>query len=377
LPHLRVMRGGRLSHGTFAAAMTLASLLCVLRSPPAAAQTTNQETQRAKQLFEAGVVDYDAGRYVEALTQFQEAYRIKPHPLVRVNIANCFQKLDRPVEAIENFEAFLGMAEGSPAQRDEVRAALKELRERVGQIALKVAPSGARILIDDRDERRAPVTEPLLASVGRHRVTVSLDGYETALRVVDVRPHETAQLQVELASVPASELEASAAAANTQPEPPAGGDDLAGADEQMATLTVAPPPIPTRAADEATPRRRGLPVSVWIAGGATFGLLVSAVVTGQLALAVSREFDGDLAAVRNPQLSELQRGGAWSRGVDAARRADALAAATDVLLGVALVGAGLTTYFYLSDRADGPSETPRVSASISPGAGRVQLQGRF
>jgi hypothetical protein len=375
------MRGGRQSHGPFAAAVVLASLLCVLQSLPAAAQATNQptnqETLRAKQLFEAGVVNYDAGRYVEALAQFQEAYRIKPHPLVRVNIANCYQKLDRPVEAIENFEAFLGMAEGNPAQRDEVRAALKELRERVGQIVLKVTPSGARIVIDDRDERRAPVSDPLLASVGRHRVTVSLEGYETALRVVDVRPHETSQLQVELASVTAPELEPSASAAEATPEESSSGADLGGADEQMATLTLAPPPIPTRAADESAPRRPGLPLSAWIAGGATFGLLVAAVVTGQLALAASREFDGDLAAVRNPQLSESQRGGAWLRGVDAAHRADALAAATDVLLGVALVGGGLTTYFFLSDRADGPSETPRVSASIHPGGGRLQLQGRF
>jgi hypothetical protein len=354
----------------------LASLLCVLRSLPAAAQPTNQETLRAKQLFEAGVVDYDAGRYPEALAQFQEAYRIKPHPLVRVNIANCFEKLDRPVEAIENFEAFLGMAEGSPAQRNEVRAALKELRERVGHIVLNVAPSGARIVIDDRDERRSPVPDPMLASVGRHRVTVSLDGYETALRVVDVRPHETAQLQIELASVPASELEPNASVANTQPEVSSGSEDLAGADEQMATPTLAPPPIPARAADEPTARRRGLPASVWIAGGASFGLLVAAVVTGQLALAASREFDGDLAAVSNHQLSELQRGGAWARGVDAANRADGFAAATDVLLGLAVVGAGLTTYFYLSDRAES-SDTPRVNASIGRGAARLQLQGRF
>ena len=122
---------------------------------------------------------------------------------------------------------------------------------------------------------------------------------------------------------------------------------------------------------------RPLPANIWISGGATFGLGVVAVVTGQLALAANREFDANLSAVRNSTLTEYQRAGAWARGVDAANRADALAAVTDVLLGLTLVGAGLTTYFYLADRNQPETRSPRVSLQASPRSGQVALRGHF
>ena len=352
------------------AAVLLACLLALPCTSRLAAQPSDAETTRAKQLFESGVAEYDAGHYANALSRFQEAYRIKPHPLVRVNIANCYQRLDRPVEAIENFEGFLSMTQGSQAQREEVRAALRELREKVGQIALSVSPPGARILIDDKDERHAPVSDPVLASVGRHRVTISLEGYETALRVIDVHARETASLQVALAAVPAPEPEIAAA---PPPPPPIEQPD----EVELLEPAPAPPlPEPATAKPAPAPRRRvALPVSVWVSGGATVALLVSAIVTGQLALSSSREFDGNVAAVRNTQLSEFQRAGAWARGVDAADRADALAAATDIMLGLSLAGAGLTTYFYLADRAE--REAQGLSVRTSLGAGRIQVQGTF
>ena len=332
---------------------------------PCAAQesaSSGDETARARQQFQSGVNDYDAGRYSDALGHFEEAYRIKPHPLVRVNIANCYEKLDRPLDAIENFEAFLRANEGSAAQRDEVRLALKELLNRIGTLKFDVEPEGARILVDERDERRAPVTEPVHVNAGRHRVTVALEGYETALRVIDVKAGETERVRVELTKSPDAEV-----AVRTPPPEAAPDDERVPPD--IEPPESAPPPIPLRA-DLSQPSDRALSTGVWIAGGATVLVAVSAVVTGQLALAADREFDGYLAAVRNPQLTEFQRAGAWSRGVEASNRANALAIATDVLIGLSLAGAGATVYLYLTDRRE-----RSVSASIGPG--RLQLQGRF
>ena len=343
-----------------------AGLLCVCLWTVAltcGAQEGGDDTTRARQQFQAGVNDYDAGRYSDALGHFQEAYRIKPHPLVRVNIANCYEKLDRPLDAIENFEAFLRANDGSAAQRDEVRLALKELLNRVGTLKFEVEPEGARILIDERDERRAPVTEPVHVGTGRHRVTVALEGYETALRVIDVKAGENERVRVELTRVPGSEVVARTPPAEAAPDT----DEIPPDIEPPAT---APPPIPMRA-DASQPSESVLSTGVWLAGGATVLLAVSAVVTGQLALAADREFDGYLAAVRNPQLTEFQRAGAWSRGIEASNRANALAIATDVLIGLSLVGAGATVYLYLSERQD------RRGVSASLGPGRLQLQGRF
>ena len=97
-----------------------------------------------------------------------------------------------------------------------------------------------------------------------------------------------------------------------------------------------------------------VPASVWIAGGVTFAALMGSIVTGQLALAADREFNGDLAAVRNLSLSNTERAEAWDDGMDAADRAHTYAVVTDVLLSTAVVGAVLTTVLYLNHKASGP-----------------------
>jgi hypothetical protein len=63
--------------------------------------------------------------------------------------------------------------------------------------------------------------------------------------------------------------------------------------------------------------------------------------------------------------------------VDAANRANALAGATDVLLVLALAGAGLTTYLYLANSNEHDPNGTRVSTSIEQSGRRLQLQGHF
>jgi PEGA domain len=350
-----------------------ASVLCLFAASAAHAQepaagplAVGDSVAHARQLFEAGVAHYDAARYADALSEFQEAYRLKPHPLVRVNIANCYDKLGRPVEAIENFEAFLAAPEGNPGQREEVRGALRELQKHVGRLALNVAPPGARVLVDEQEAGRAPLLETVMLPLGRHRISVALDGYETALRVADIKPQETVTLRIDLDPLPPAEQPPAAVATNLAPETRAPSANPAIGQPAGATL---PPPATRR-----DPQRQRA-TNVWIAGGATLALAVTSIVTGQLALAAGREFDSNVAAVRNPMLTEYQRAGAWARGVEAANRADVLAAATDVLLGLTLVGAGVTTYFYLANRESAPAQRP--AASLSFGLGRVSLHAAF
>jgi hypothetical protein len=102
---------------------------------------------------------------------------------------------------------------------------------------------------------------------------------------------------------------------------------------------------------------------------------MSAIVTGQLALSADREFNGDLAAVRNSSLTDAQRASAWAQGIESADRAQSLAVATDVLLSLALAGTVLTTIFYLDH--DSAEQLPRVAAALGPGSAAMQLSSRF
>src|ERR1700712_5002648 len=79
----------------------------------ASAQATSPATTQARELFQAGVQHYEAGQFTQALAEFERAYALKPHPLVQVNIANCYDKLNQPAEALSHFDAFLASTEGS------------------------------------------------------------------------------------------------------------------------------------------------------------------------------------------------------------------------------------------------------------------------
>jgi hypothetical protein len=343
-------------------------------------------------LFGLGVSAYDRGVYFEALRHFQAAYQLRPHPLVRVNIANCFEKLDRPAEAILNFELFLESGAGNPSQQQEVRDALVQLKKRVGRLVLNVSPEGAKIVIDDQIERRAPMSDAVTLKAGRHQVAISLAGHETALRVVDVTAESTTELTLSLAATGAPPAELALVPTPTATTPP------------PAELPPAPTPPPADPTPQtlpdnsslsapwidapmppSSPPGRTIPAVVWLTGGATFVALMGSIVTGQLALSADREFNGDLAAVRNMSLSDAQRASAWAQGIDAAERAGSFAVATDVLLSISLAGAVLTTIFYFDQATSSGSEdaeivqvrTPAITAVISQSSAALELHSRF
>jgi hypothetical protein len=324
---------------------------------PAAAQPEDANVVRARQLFQHGLDAYDRGVYYDALQAFQEAYQLRPHPSVRVNIANCYEKLDRPAEAIQNFEQFLGSGSGTTKQQEEVVRALDQLRKRVGRLLLHVAPEGTKVVIDEGEPLRAPLAEVVLLKAGRHKLTASLDMHETAMRVVDITAEGTTELTINL-----PRLDASGAVV----PPPA----AAGAAAQPPPLAAALPlPLPLPAP---TPEPESdIPASVWVAGSVTFAALLTSILTGQLALAADRDFNSDLAAVRNLGLPADQRALAWNDGISAADRAHTFAVTTDVLLSCAVVGAVLTTVLYLNN------QTPANEAAVQASGSHLQLQARF
>jgi len=370
-------------HSRLIRVFVLSVLLSV--SSSSQAQSESATTAQARQLFQSGVDHYSAGQYSEALMDFERAYALKPHPLVQVNIANCYDKLNQAAEALTHFEEFLSSGEGAAAQRDEVRAAMARLSKSAGRLNLQATPNGAQGVID-----RQRTAQPLQwLPVGRHRIDVSAEGYESAVRVVELQAGETATVQVDL--VPLATPVATAAASSPQTPAQAAPKPSAEANEPAPPAPEAQP-LATSAGIQvsdaegahaqspqgtAAATHSGLPATVWISGGATFGLGVVAVVTGQLALAANREFDTNLAALRNTALTENQRAGAWARGVEAADRADALAAVTDILLAFTFVGVGLTTYFYLADRDASERQRMRVSFSTDARSSQLQLRGSF
>ena len=123
-------------------------LLSVTFTNQAVAQDDNRA--QARENFQSGVEQFESGDYEAALTAFQTAYRLAPHYSVRANMANCYERLGRAVEARENFRLFISEAgeRASEEQLADVRASIERLSANIGTLALDVNPPGASIRID-------------------------------------------------------------------------------------------------------------------------------------------------------------------------------------------------------------------------------------
>jgi hypothetical protein len=408
--------------------------LCVMVLWTSAA-SAQDDRARARAEFDRGVRAYAAGDYVNALAAFQEAYRLQPHPAVRVNLANCYDHLDRPLEAMFHFERYLQEAgrHATREQRREVESALARLRRRVGEVTLRVAPDGALVTIDGGETRRAPIMEAVRLEAGTHRIETRLEGYRTDQRTVEVTGGTRREVDIRLervsarvaattgtsGSAPASGTTGGAASSTTSGGAsfPSTGAGTAGGDASNTTTAGTTPAStgggPTGSADataedgarttggsdgvavrgddpsrrtsalappdevRAPPASGGLRITTptAVAAAATGALLVAAIATGLAATGAASEFDDLVSIANDPVLPLETRARAADDGRAAADRANTLATVTDVLGVAALVGAGTTAALFLLAQGEQIPPTAGGRQTTSGGLAAAPLVG--
>jgi tetratricopeptide (TPR) repeat protein len=325
----------------------------------------------AKAQFQAGVAAYEAQRYGDALTHFQEAYRIKPHPLVRVNMANCYERLGKPLLAIFHFERFLEESDPASAQRAEVTEALRLLRAKISDLTLRIAPDGATVTIDNGEQRRSPIAEPLQLEAGMHVIEVSLTGYQTQKRDLVLEGGQRTSVDITLeragAAPVAAAVPAPAAEPTTIPDPSAA--------QPAPTQAKDPESIVLASEPEDSAPRGLLPIVGWVTAGASVAMFAGAVITGQLALSAEADFEESrVVALDVAGATPIERREAYEDALNAADSADALAAASDVLLILGIAGVGATIYFAIDHHS---SDDGAESAALTVSPGGVALSGTF
>ena len=365
-------------------AILLVALLLAPVALPSRALAQADDRPAARAEFEQGSVAFAANSYELALQHFQEAYRLAPHPNVRLNIANCYDQLDRPIEALFHYELFLSESERpAAAQRREVDTAVRRLRTRVGSIALQVTPDGALITIDGSEQRRAPVAEPVRVVAGSHRIEVRLDGYQTETQTVEVAGGASARVALRL-------RRPEAVALVVPPQNPVPADTT-----QTTRTQVTPTPTPTVVA-QAEPQPQHLPdpepteptepntsgglrinTPTIIAGSVTIAALIVAAITGPLALVANNNFERNVVDSRDLGLSPEDRAAAVRDGESAASNARTFALVTDISLITAAVGAGATVAFFVFAQEEEDSADVAVLPIVAPGYVGVLGVGSF
>jgi tetratricopeptide (TPR) repeat protein len=319
---------------------------------------------RARALFSEGVTAYEEGRFREALSAFEQAYRLAPHPTVRVNMANCFEQLGQYVEALFNYKRYLEETEENTDtdQRAEVATAVARLTPRVGNLVLEVTPHTANVTIDGHSPKRAPGSTGFPMVAGVHSLRVTAPGYQPLERAVDVKGGVDTPLALSLTREPVVEPMAES------PELMSEAPDTA--------LAHAEPRVDEPQLSE---HSRAL---LWSAVGTTLAFAGGFAVSGGLALKAQHDFDNAVTVSNDVTLDDQTRAQARQDGLAADDRAHLTAMLSDVFLAGTVVAGSATLWIWLKERKMRRHEELKPSLRAGPmvtrrGGAGVTLGGRF
>ncbi|MDP9001523.1 MAG: hypothetical protein M3O46_15585 [Myxococcota bacterium] len=208
-------------------AAILIALAPVVFSPPIQAQGAADDptTAMARARFKEGVEFYDKGEYEQARVAFLQAYALKRHPAVLLNLAWSCLKSGHALEADRYFKQFL--AEGrdiTEKQRADANDGLAQSRARLGRIDV-IAAAGTELTIDGDRVGNAPLAEPLMVEIGAHMVKFKAPDGTTDSESITVLGGEKAVARFKMTTVvptaPPSAPPSEAAAPPPQATPPA------------------------------------------------------------------------------------------------------------------------------------------------------------
>jgi hypothetical protein len=361
---------------------------------PAYAQADDPTTKAARARFQEGVDFYDKGQFENARASFLQAYALRKHPAVLLNLAQSCLKSNHTLEAARYFTQYLRESTAITAgQRNDAEKGLVEARMKLGRMMVD-APSGSEIFVDDDRIGVTPLRDPVDIEPGSHvvkargRTDESITVSATAGQTVTARFGASNPPPV-VAAVPAP---APAPPPNPPPpaevpaEPPPAADNSA---------TSEPPPGSDRAGGGLlSPPKNVTPVVLGVivaAGG--FGTAIAMGVAKQSA---QNSADSVAEQIRANLLPGQQAQGicASNKSADVARYGKACAALNDdndkvntdatianIGLGVGIAASVFTVIYWLAaskrDASSAKWKAPVITPMFGGGTGGMSVSGGF
>ncbi len=365
---------------------------------PARAQSAAEDptTDMARARFKEGVGFYDKGQFEQARASFLQAYALKKHPTVLLNLAWSCLKSGHTLEAEHYFKQFLTEGKDiTDKQRADANDGLNQSHAKLGRIEVAAA-SGTEVTVDGDRAGTTPLTDPILVEPGAH--TVKFKGPDGATDTDSVTVLAGEKAIVRFAKT------ASAAPVAAAPTAPAAGTDTEAAAPPPAPAEEAPKPAeppPAKEAASVSPHRDLLSAPETIAPVIVGGVIVAGSAALAIVMLVSKQTAQNKANDTAAQIAE--HGGTScsppSLGADATTTIDKVTTAcgeyqndnkdvnTDatignIAVGVAVVAAvGTVVYWVVADRrGDSPSvglAAPTVTPILGPSVGGLSLSGSF
>jgi hypothetical protein len=300
--------------------MLVVALAWLAWAPPVAAQPKTPAARafaKARQLFKER-------NYVEAIKEFDKAYRLRPHFFVQCSIARCHENLNDFIKAAEHYKRCLDEGAAKSPKVGRVRDSLEAVEKKIAWLTVRSPGGGGTIYVDGREAGRAPGKIPL--NPGSHVVEVRREGATSA------------SATVESSSGGAMTVTLSPKEIAPEVKPPVASEP------RVITKTAEPP------------RRRGLHQAwFWTAAATTVVLATTFIVLG-----------AQTVGLRSDYLDQPSK-----EGYDQAVERRAL---TNVFLGLAGAAAATTTVLFFFTDFGGKESESRGREAASFGLG---LRGTF
>jgi hypothetical protein len=155
----------------------------LLSSVPALAQDDVTLTM-ARERFKEGVGYFDKKDFAKARVAFLQAYALKKHPAVLLNLAQSELRSGHEADAAKHFAQYLREhKEASEAERQGAETGLTAAKALVAEVVLSVDTNGAEVYVDGDLEGQAPLPGSVYLAPGAHEIQARKEGKRASSQV--------------------------------------------------------------------------------------------------------------------------------------------------------------------------------------------------
>lgn len=201
------------------------SCLTLVSAPLAHAAPSDETTvAMARERFKEGVAFFDKKEYDKARVAFLQAYALKKHPAVLLNLAQSELRSSHESDAAKHFSAYLRESkDASDSERQAAEAGLTATRALVAEVTVNVDEGGAEVFVDSSSEGVSPLAGALFVMPGTHTIEAKKAGKTATLQLnANAGRQLTANLSLapKLAAPPASPAQGEASEPRSEPPAP-------------------------------------------------------------------------------------------------------------------------------------------------------------
>jgi hypothetical protein len=172
---------------------TAAALLGALLLVPARAHAQDDVTlTMARERFKEGVSYFDKKDFPKARVAFLQAYALKKHPAVLLNLAQSELRSGHEADAAKHFAQYLREhQDATEAERQGAETGLTAAKALVGELSLEVDAAGAEVYVDGDLEGSSPLAGSIYLTPGVHEISAKKDAKSAKAEVTSLAGQAT------------------------------------------------------------------------------------------------------------------------------------------------------------------------------------------